>query len=235
MKAVIRFIGEFQPSEVVHIGDVVDYPQPSRWNKGTAGEFEGSVFEDSEYTKRHLIEPLRAVYSGPVGFLEGNHDLRPREYLSKYAPALAESGAFNMETLLDFEQYEITKLPEFYRFAPGWLMTHGHRGKISLSQNSAYTALNAAKKFQTSVICGHTHRLGIASHSYGVGGVISKTVTGMEVGNLMNMKLAHYLKGGTANWQQGFGVVRVDGQHVKAEAVPISGKRFSVDGTSYAV
>jgi len=140
-----------------------------------------------------------------------------------------------MENLLEFEKYEITKLPEFYKFAPGWLMTHGHRGKISLSRIAGSTALNAAKNFQTSVIMGHTHRLAVVSHTYGFGGEISKTVTGMEVGNLMNMKLAHYLKGGTANWQQGFGIVRVEGKHVRAEAIPISGGKFSVDGVTYHI
>src|SRR5690606_14038131 len=110
MAAVIRFIGEYQPDEVIHIGDVVDFPQPSRWNKDTRGEFEGSVFRDAEYAIRNLIQPLREVYAGDIGFLEGNHDERPRVYLSKYAPALAESHAFDMDILLEFDNYEIRKL-----------------------------------------------------------------------------------------------------------------------------
>lgn len=235
LKAVIEFVKEYQPDEVVHIGDVVDYPQPSRWNKGTAGEFEGSVFEDSAYTKKNLFEPLRAVYDGPVKVFEGNHDERPRVYLAKYAPALAESGAFNMEMLLDFDGFGIEKLPDFYDFAPGWTMTHGHKGKISLSRIAGNTALNAAKNFGTSVIMGHTHRLGIGRHTTGYDGKVVKTLTGMEVGNLMNMKLAGYLKGGTANWQQGFGLVYVDGNYVRAETVPITNRKFTVDGNVFFV
>src|SRR5699024_3388466 len=87
LKAVIRCIGDLQPDEVIHIGDLMDYPQPSRWNKGTRGEFEGSVYEDSEQAKRRLLAPLRDVYDVPIGVHEGNHDLRPRDYLAKYAPA----------------------------------------------------------------------------------------------------------------------------------------------------
>ncbi|WP_190822024.1 metallophosphoesterase [Saccharopolyspora pogona] len=235
MAAVIRFIGEYQPDEVVHIGDVVDFPQPSRWNKDTKGEFEGSVFKDVEYTVKNLIAPLRAIYGGDIGFLEGNHDLRPREYLAKYAPALAESHAFDMDVLLNYEEYEIRKLPDFYNFAPGWLMTHGHLGKIPLTQNAGATALGAAKKFSSSVIMGHTHRLGIGHFSTGYGGAVSQTLTGMEVGNLMDMKQAGYLKGGAANWQQGFGLVHVDGKHVQATPIRISGRRFVVDGVTYNV
>ncbi len=235
LKAVIKAVGDIKPDEVIHIGDVMDYPQPSRWNKGTAGEYEGSVFEDSEQAKRQFLEPLRKVYDGPVGVHEGNHDERPRTYLSKYAPALAESGAFNIETLLDFDGFGVTRLPEFNKIAAGWITTHGHRGGIRLSNIAGNTALNAARKFSTSLVMGHTHRLGIGHHTAGFGGNITKLVTGMEVGHLMNQKLAAYLKGGTGNWQQGFGLLTVDGPHVKPEAVPIVKGRFTVDGFTWEV
>lgn len=235
LKAVIRFIGDTQPDEVIHIGDVADYPQPSRWNKGTAGEFEGSVFADSEQVKRRLLEPLRQVYDGPVGVHEGNHDERPRVYLGKYAPALAESGAFNIENLLDFNSFGVTLLPEFNFVAPGWITTHGHRGQISLSRIAGATALNAGKRFGASVVMGHTHRQGILSHTFGVAGQVSKVITGMEVGHLMNQKLASYLKGATGNWQEGFGLLSVDGRYVKPELVPIHRGRFTVDGRTWEV
>ncbi|AWY03874.1 metallophosphoesterase [Gordonia phage Nedarya] len=235
VKALIRFIGEYRPDEVIHIGDLVDFPQPSRWNKDTRGEFEGSIFVDSETTKRRFLEPLREAYSGPIGVHEGNHDLRPREYLDRYAPALSESEEFNFENLLDFKGFGITKLPDFNQIAPGWVTTHGHRGGIRLTQRAGDTALNAAVKLNTSIIMGHTHRLGLKPQSNGYGGKITKQVWGMEVGNLMDMKLAQYLKGGTANWQQGFGLVTIDGKHVKPEIIPISNGRFSVDGHSWEV
>lgn len=235
LKAVIGFIGDYQPDEVIHIGDVADFPQPSRWNKDSAGEFEGSVFDDAEQVKKRLLEPLRKVYNGPIGVHEGNHDERPRTYLAKYAPALAESGAFNIETLLDFNGFGVTLLPEFNKVAPDWITTHGHRGQISLSRIAGATALNAGKKFNTSVIMGHTHRAGILSHTSGYGGSISKQVTGMEVGHLMNQRLAAYLKGGTGNWQMAFGLLTVDGQHVKPEIVPIHKGRFTVDGRVWEV
>lgn len=235
LKAVIKFIADYQPDQLIHIGDVADFPQPSRWNKDSAGEFEGSVFEDCEQIKRRLLEPIRKVYDGPFGIHEGNHDERPRTYLAKYAPALSESGAFNIETLLDFNNFGVQLLPEFYKVAPDWMTTHGHRGQISLSRISGMTALNAGKKFLSSVIMGHTHRQGIASHTFGVAGGITKQVTGMEVGHLMNQRVAHYLKGGTGNWQTGFGLLTVDGQHVKPELVPIHRGKFTVDGHTWEV
>lgn len=235
LKAVIKFIGDTQPDEVIHIGDVMDYPQPSRWNKGTAGEFEGSVFKDSEFAKKHFLAPLRAVYSGPVKMHEGNHDERPRTYLSKYAPALAESNAFNLPALLDFDGFGIELLPDVYHFAPGWVSTHGHKGGITLSRHAGYTALGAAAKFGKSVVMGHTHRLGLTCVSSGYDQRVNKQVFGMEVGNLMDMKQAHYLKGAAGNWQKGFGVFTVTGNHVKPEITPIQGSRFVVDGKVWEV
>ncbi len=233
VKAVIKCIGDMQPDEVVLIGDQLDFPQPSRWNKGTKGEFEGSVFEDAESFKVNVFGPLREVYDGPIGAHTGNHDSRPEDYLKKYGPALAGTDMFNIEKLCDYESFGVTLLPVFYEFAPDWVSTHGHLGGISLSRIAGNTALGAARKFNKSVVMGHTHRLGVLSETHGYGGKVTKQLTGMEVGNLMDMKLAKYLRLSTANWQQGFGVMTVDGQHVKAEPIPISKGRFTVDGYTW--
>src|SRR5690606_19916072 len=136
---------------------------------------------------------LRDVYSGPVGVIEGNHDERPRTYLAKYAPALAESKAFHIDALLGFDDFGIRWLPDFYEFAPDWVATHGHRGGIRLTQDAGKTALNAAIRFGSSVVMGHTHRLGAVPKTIGYDGNM-RTLWGVEVGNLMNMKLAGYLK-----------------------------------------
>ena len=236
LKALIRFIGDIQPDEVIHIGDLMDYPTPARWSKGSAEEFAQRMAQDNEQAKSRLLGPLRAVYNGPVGVHEGNHDLRPREYLTKYAPALAQfSTQFHIENLLSFDDFGIRLLPEFYKVAPGWITTHGHRGQIALSRFAGHTALNAAIKFSTSVVMGHTHRMGISHKTEGYGGEVKKILTGVEVGHLMNQRLATYLKGGTGNWQRGFGLLTVDGQYVKAETVPIEQGKFVVDGRTWEV
>ncbi|QGJ94821.1 metallophosphoesterase [Mycobacterium phage Blinn1] len=236
LRAVVRFIGDWQPDEVIHIGDLMDYPSPARWSKGSAEEFYPVMLEHNEQAKKRLLGPLRKVYDGPIGVHEGNHDLRPREYLTKYAPALAEfEGAFHIKHLLDFDGFGITLLPDFNEFAPDWVTTHGHRGQMGIARIAGSTALNGAKRFNKSVVMGHTHRLGLITESFGFGSVVGKQVTGFEVGNLMNMEQASYLKGGTGNWQQGFGILTVDGPYVKPEVVPIMNGRFAVDGEIWKV
>ncbi|ASR86507.1 metallophosphoesterase [Mycobacterium phage Changeling] len=236
LRAVIKFIGDWNPDGVIHIGDLMDYPSPARWSKGTAEEFYPVMLEHNEIAKRRFLGPLRKVYDGPIEVHEGNHDLRPRDYLTKYAPALAEfEDSFHIEKMLDFNGFGIKLLPDFNEIAPGWVTTHGHRGSMSISRIAGATALNGAKRFNKSVVMGHTHRLGVITESFGFGSVIGKAVTGFEVGNLMDMSAASYLKGGTGNWQQGFGILTIDGPYVKPEVVPIENGRFAVDGDIWRV
>lgn len=157
--------------------------------------------------------------------LTGN--CRPRAYLEKYAPALAETGAFDFDKLLRFDELEITKLPDFYKFAPGWIATHGHLANIRLTQNAGNTALNAAKKLGTSLVMGHTHRAGISSYTTGYQGNTS-TVTGVEVGHIMDPKKVTYLKGGTGNWQTSLAWLTVEKKHVTPNLLQVSDSRISI-------
>lgn len=211
----------------------MDFKPQSRWSKDEIAEYEGTLAEDITVCRRDFLEPLRAVYSGWVGIHEGNHDLRPKAYLERYAPALRGTDAFNLDTMLDFDGFGIQQLPDFYDFAPGWMTTHGHKGKIRLTQIAGNTAMGAAQKMHKSVIMGHTHRLGMGGYTYGYDGDDSRTVWGIEVGHLMDMKQADYLSGGTANWQKGFVILEVDKGKVQAQLIEITRKGFRVYGQEY--
>ena len=34
VRTLTRLVGDLQPDKVVHVGDFLDSPEPSRWNKG---------------------------------------------------------------------------------------------------------------------------------------------------------------------------------------------------------
>ncbi|MFH8346763.1 hypothetical protein [Streptomyces sp. NPDC018045] len=234
-KAVLNFIGDTQPDEVVNIGDVTDYPQPSRWTKGTKAEFEGGALQDAAYTRRHYCDQLRAVYDGPSSLLKSNHGLRPAEYFAKNNPALIDDehpNPFTEDKLLRLDEYGIDFYEDFYDFTPGWTATHGHLG-FSLSRYAGGTAMGAARQIGKSVVCGHTHRAGVISESRGYKGKV-ETLTGLEIGNLMDMKQARYLKRGAGNWQQAFGIVRVSGTKAFPELVMINKGTFIVSGETYS-
>jgi hypothetical protein len=63
--------------------------------------------------------------------------------------------------------------------------------------------------------------MGLTHHTQTYAGGTPKVVWGLEVGNLMDYKNAKYIKGGLFTWQQGFGVLHVDGRQVTPQIVPI--------------
>lgn len=236
VRAINRFLQYWEPDEVVIIGDFMDYPQPSTWSKASAAEYEGSIYTDSEIGKRILAD-MRVGYAGPIKFIEGNHDCRPRVYLAKYAPALAESEAFSIRSLLSFDSHGVELAPEFYAFAPGWVATHGHLG-IALSNIAGRTALGAAKRVGQSVVMGHTHRLGQMPDTTGRAGDF-KTLWGVEVGHVMDMrpgKVPPYMKGGFANWQAGFALAYILGESIHTQIVPMNDEgTFIFEGEVHTV
>jgi hypothetical protein len=134
-----------------------------------------------------LLELLRDVYDGWIGAHADQPDPR----------------------------FAVVGLSPVHDIAPGWISTSsdGHAS----STIAGNTALKAAKELGACVVMGDTHRMGVLSHSFGYGGTIAKKVTGMEVGTLVDRKLAHPLGG-----QRGFGTLTIEGQHVEPTLVPIS-------------
>ncbi|MEU4726487.1 metallophosphoesterase [Nonomuraea dietziae] len=235
LRNVINFIGDYQPDRVVQIGDLMDYPTPSRWTRGTKGEYEQLVIKHSDYGKLNFFEPLRKIYGGPVDVTEGNHDERPRVYLESQAPALAEfSNTFHFSKLLDFDGFGVNLIKPFTKVGPDTVLIHGHEIK-GMSQIAGTTAYNHAAKAGANVVMGHTHRLGIRRHtSQYIGGKAIRR-WGFEVGNLMDVRKAGYLgAGGVANWQQGFGLLYVGKYDVSPVAVDVfTDGSFVVEGERY--
>jgi hypothetical protein len=88
-------------------------------------------------------------------------------------------------------------------FDPGWVSSS--RADYEASRIAGNTALRAAKTLSTCLVLGHTGRIGLGSYTFGYGGSAAETVTGMEVGD----------------YQHGFGLLTVNGQHVKPHVVSL--------------
>ena len=210
---VAKFIRAFKPDEVASVGDEMDFQTISRWAQGTPLEYERTIGRDRDATAR-VLDDLRVNH-----VIRSNHTDRLFNTVMMRAPGLLSLPELELPNFLRMDLLGIEYHKKPYELAPGWLLMHGDEGNIS--QNGGQTALNLAKKTGYSVVCGHTHRMGLMHHSESVAGVNTRTVWGMEVGNLMDAKKASYLKGGISNWQQGFGILWVDGKYVKPELIPI--------------
>lgn len=213
VKNVASFIKAVKPDTVVSVGDEMDFQTISRWAQGTPLEYERTIDRDRNATVQ-VLEDLKVDH-----VIRSNHTDRLFNTVMMRAPGLLSLPELELPNFLRFPELGIKYHKNPYELAPGWLLMHGDEGNVS--QNGGTTALNLAKRTGMSVVCGHTHRMGLTHHSESFMGRETRTLWGMEVGNLMDAKQASYLKGGISNWHQGFGVLWVDGKKVTPQLIPI--------------
>lgn len=223
---VAAFIRAYKPDLVVSVGDEADFTGISRWAHGTPLQFETNLHREREDTIR-VLEQLRVQH-----VIRSNHTDRLFNTIKMRVPEFRHLPELRLPTFLRFDDLGITYHETPWELAPGWVLAHGDEG--SLSQKPGLTALGLAEKFGKSVLCGHTHRIGLTHRTFSVSGKPTLTLWGMEVGNLMDMRKASYLKAGSGNWQQGFGLLTVDGTKVSPQLVPIhKDGTFVVDGKRF--
>jgi predicted phosphodiesterase len=223
---------EVKPKGVVHTGDFLNLDAPSRWSKGTINEFAGGVHEEREKGKR-VLEFWRSKHDGYFGLHLGNHDIRISAYLQKYAPAVAGMPEWQYDRLLSLDDYGIEVRDSIHKVAPGWVTTHGDNREIKMTQTAGGTAYNAAVKYDTNVVCGHTHRAGISQTSHGYGGRMRSKI-GMEIGHISDLSKVSYLGTGYANWQMAFGMLHVSGNRVQPQVILMANNgSFIYDGMRF--
>jgi len=243
VKAIASFMEKRAFDGVLCVGDEADQPEPSRWNKGMAGEYT-ETFEkgliDTYDTLRMLSQ---AAFAVPFHMMRSNHTDRINIYLSRYAPAMALTSWNSFPRIMGYdgqapllkgrtEPLPITWHDTMYEFAPGWVMAHGD--ETSANRLAGSTAMGLARKVGKSVVCGHTHKAAITHDHSGFAGKPTKELFGVEVGHLMDVKKAQYLTYGYANWTKAFGILYIRNRKVTPVIVPIQGKSFVVEGERHS-
>jgi hypothetical protein len=211
---------------VCSIGDEMDMQTISRFSAGTPLEYERSIGKDRDTTVQ-VLHKLQVQH-----MIRSNHTDRLYNKIMRNAPGLLGTPELELENFLRLPALGITFHKEGWDgIAPGWVALHGDEAGVS--QVAGQTAAGLAKKTGKSVVCGHTHRIGVQPYSTSVGGSLTRTLWGFEVGNLMDLKQAKYTKG-IANWQQGFGVIYVQGKTVVPVPIPIVNRSFVFEGEQYS-
>ncbi len=209
----------YKPDELWCVGDELDAPEPSRWNKGMAGEYADTLQEGIDKTNEIMAAFRAALGKNKKFYIQrSNHTDRIDTYMRKYAPAFSSLKSLEIETLLGYDKLGVTYLHRMHELLPGWVMAHGDEGALNRAPGA--TALNLAKSLGKSVVCGHTHRVGLQHETRGFYGN-TQTLFGLEVGHMMDIKQAHYLTSGNANWQQGIGILVESKGKVTPHAVSI--------------
>ena len=211
--ALANYIAKTKPDDVVSVGDEADFTGISRWAHGTPLQYETNLHKEREAT----IEVLRLLRVTQM--VRSNHTDRLFNTIKIRVPEFRHLPELDLANFLRLKELGITYHRQPAEIAPGWILAHGDEG--NLSQQGGMTAMNLAKRFGKSVVCGHTHRLGLTHWTEAVAGKPTSTLYGLEVGNLMDMRKATYLKGGYGNWHHGFGILYVDGAKVTPHLVPM--------------
>ena len=240
-KAFTTFLWDADFDGAICVGDEADSPEPSRWNKGMAAEYAGTMEAGLTQAYDCMRDICYALGRVPFYLSRSNHGDRIQKYIRRYAPAMNTSWnqydrimGYNGHKPLLRERDEplgVTYVEEPIPFAKGWLVLHGDES--SRIQSAGGTALSLAKKTGMSVICGHTHRAGMQHHNLAHSGKVTQSLTGIEVGHFMDMKQAGYLGFGGANWQQAFAILRIRKGIVYPELVLIKNRKFTVEGKTY--
>jgi hypothetical protein len=223
VESLLDYINYVKPDKLLSVGDELDCQTISTFSRGTALEFEGSLQKNINGLKSLLKEFRSAIGNKPFQIQRSNHTVRIEKYISRHAPAFSVIDAIKIENLLGYNDKDIkvTYNRSLTEVAKSVIMGHGDEGR--LYNHAGQTALGLATRTGKNVVCGHTHRQGISSASYGFAGNLS-TLWGMEVGHLcdLNSSGMRYMKEGHANWQAGFGILYEQDGIVKPELVPFN-------------
>lgn len=209
---------------VLTIGDEIDLDQISRWD--THGrEWSRTIGKDRDLTVQ-ILKDLQVTDS-----VRSNHTDRIYRKLAASAPGLIGLPELEIQNFLRMPELGI-RFHKMFNVAPGWVALHGDESGVS--PLAGRTAANLSLKVNKSVVCGHTHRLGLSPTTHGIYGAINSTLWGFEVGNLCDMKSPGMAYARIHNWQQGFGLLYIDGKTVTPCPVPIVNRSFVVEGDQYS-
>ena len=226
INGLAAFIRDQKPAKVLCVGDIADLPMVSRWTKGRRGEFDGNINDHISAVKR-VLEKLQIT-----DLKEGNHDRRVETAIETYVPALSALQCLKFETLFGLSDLGVTYHRDPFQFAPNWYMFHGDEGP--LSQKAGQTAMGLAERINASVVCSHTHRQAHIMRGRSLIGSAGSTLHGVEVGHMMRLQDATYLRAQIANWTAGFAVLDISGAKVQPYLIQMSNTGgFIFEGQAY--
>lgn len=233
LSKLIKVAEDIQPDHILQIGDGIDFPQVSRWTKGTAGEYAQTLQEHIDGFKGVLSDFRQVAPKAKITWLEGNHDLRLKEFVRTYVPALGALRALEVENLFGLAELDIQYAKGPLRVGTNTYAVHGHEsGGYSASANA--WDLKFLKRYGSdkNFLFGHTHQPFLLTRAFGYEGKVSPRFT-MNVGSIMDPVAATYVKDGAVNWVMSFALLRDDGKRVYPELVTMVDRGFWLNGRKY--
>lgn len=230
---IVKVAREIQPDAIVQIGDGIDFPQVSRWSKGTAGEYAPTLQKHIDGFKGLLTEIREACPKSSMVWLEGNHDLRLKEFVRSYAAPLTTLRALEVENLFGLDELGVKYEKGPLRIGTNTYAVHGHESGGYAATASAFD-LKFLKRYgsESNYVFGHTHQPFITTRATGYKGKVNPWFT-MNVGSIMDPTTAKYVKDGAVSWTMSFALLRDDGKRVWPELILANNRQFWINGKKY--
>ena len=113
--ATLDFIRDYKPDELWCVGDELDAPEPSRWNKGMLGEYADTLQDSIDLTNEIMADYKSALGKNKPFYIQrSNHTDRIDTYMRKFAPAFSSLKSLKIEELLGYKKLGITYLHKMH-------------------------------------------------------------------------------------------------------------------------
>jgi hypothetical protein len=226
---VLGFIGDYRPDCVIQLGHLMNLPPLGRFSGQATIELRRrELAHTADYVRHHYLSRLRTVHDGPLRIVHSAASARIAAALQRKALPNASAATMCVESLVQLNGCEGVELSNTYTLAPGWTILYGDTVAVADSDVPGTSALKIAKHLGVSVIVGHTMRLGKGTYTVTDAKGISRTVTGVEVGNLVDQRQMAMWNASVHGWQQGVAVLETDGSSVSAECIPLTANRAAM-------
>lgn len=187
------FAVDFQPDEIVILGDFFDVACVSRFDQDPRKDHR-FLSDELAYGISYVKELDRLFHKSRFVFLEGNHEIRIKHYLFKNAPKISDR--------IDMKQ--ILGIPDRWHYLPYGRNGHYKHGNWVAFHGSIFNkhvAASMVQKYGANIIFGHVHRIQEFYNTLFRGDVLKA----MSCGWLGDETEADYIKD-FPDWQKGFAV-----------------------------
>lgn len=220
--AWLDYISDAQPDDIVLNGDIIDCLTISSFDKPPGAP----AMQDEIDACITELDRIRAVCPmAEIHWLDGNHEQRMERLLLR-EPGLWGLKALRIRELMGLDAKRISYRSYMQPLTIGAL-TCVHGDRVSKHAGFAAKAQLLDYGYQN-VVVGHTHRLGVYSHTGATG-----RRRGVEGGGFFDRSQADYIRG-MANWQNGFVTAQQSGDWLQITPIECSSSgQFCADGKVY--
>lgn len=228
----LQTVKEIKPSTVILNGDTLDMFAVSRYPKDV--RYTCSLLKERESYHKFLkqlhdiTEPYQTkIYETNSNHSGDGHEGRWWRYLSDRIGEIADLPEIREKlsyrsVFLPQESWSRVELVDYVEVVPGFIVMHGD----VVRRHGGYSARGLFEKWFTSIMCNHTHRVGMTTQRIpSIGTQEERIIRVYENGCACNLKP---LYASAANWQNAFSIVNHTDANFAVETVIVSNKQAAI-------